>query len=209
MVKIKICGNTTWEDTIAAVEAGADAVGFVFYKDSPRAISPKTAAAIIARLPPLAVPVGVFVDEEVEVVRRIMDECGLRLAQLHGNESPAYCLGLGRPVVKAIRVKERKDLDRMDDYQVTSFLLDTFVRNVPGGTGLSFDWSLLEAAKPRGPIILAGGLTAENVAEAVRRLHPYGVDVSSGVEASPGKKDHVKLRSFIAAARAADSGLSS
>jgi phosphoribosylanthranilate isomerase len=201
MVKVKICGNTTLDDTIAAVQAGADAVGFVFYPKSPRAVEPKAAAAIIERLPPFVTPVGVFVNEDLAVVRRIMEQCRIPLAQLHGDETPQYCLDLGRPVIKAIRVKDQRDLERMALYQVTGFVLDAFVEGVPGGTGVAVDWDLAADAQVLGPVILAGGLNSGNVVEAIRRVRPYGVDVSSGVEVSPGVKDHEKLRAFISNAK--------
>jgi phosphoribosylanthranilate isomerase len=201
MVKVKICGNTNLDDTMAAVQAGADAVGFVFYKKSPRAVEPKAAAEIISRLPPFVVPVGVFVNEELGTVRRILEDCNIPLAQLHGDESPQYCAELGRSVIKAIRLRDRGDLERMTLYQVAGFVLDAFVEGVPGGTGVTIDWDLASEAQVMGPIILAGGLTPDNVLEAVRQARPYGVDVSSGVEASPGRKDHAKIRAFIANAK--------
>jgi len=201
MVKVKICGNTNLDDTMAAVQAGADAVGFVFYKKSPRAVEPKMAAEIISRVPPFVVPVGVFVNEELGTVRRILKDCNIPLAQLHGDESPQYCAELGRSVIKAIRLRDRGDLERMTSYQVAGFVLDAFVEGVPGGTGVTIDWDLAGEAQVVGPIILAGGLTPDNVLEAVRQARPYGVDVSSGVEASPGRKDHVKVRAFIANAK--------
>lgn len=201
MIRVKICGITNLDDALAAVEAGADALGFVFYAKSPRAVEPKGAAEIISRLPPFVVPVGVFVNEEVNVVRRILDECHIPLAQLHGDESPAYSVELGRPVIKAIRVRDRRDLDGMAAYQVAGFLLDAFVDGMPGGTGRTIDWELAAQAQMLSPIILAGGLTPGNVAEAVKQARPYGVDVTSGVEASPGMKDHAKVRAFIANAK--------
>lgn len=201
MVKVKICGNTNLDDAMAAVQAGADAVGFVFYAKSPRAVDPKTAAEIISRLPPFVAPVGVFVNEELTVVRRIMEVCNIPLAQLHGDESPQYCAELGRSVIKAIRVRDSRDLERMAAYQVSGFVLDAFVEGNPGGTGVTIDWDLAAQAQMLGPIILAGGLTPDNVLEAVRQVRPYAVDVTSGVEASPGKKDHAKVRAFITNAK--------
>ena len=189
MVKVKICGNTNLNDAMAAVQAGADALGFVFYAKSPRAVDPKAAAEIISRLPPFVVPVGVFVNEEIGTVRRIMKDCHIPLAQLHGDESPDYCADLGCSVLKAIRVRDRRDLERMTAYQVGGFVLDALVEGKPGGTGVTIDWDL------------AGGLTPDNVLEAVRQVRPYAVDVTSGVEASPGKKDHAKVRAFIANAK--------
>ena len=202
MVQIKICGMTNMDDALAAVDAGADTLGFVFYPESTRAVSRKTAAAIIARLPNSITPVGVFVDEDLNVVRETMTECGLRIAQLHGSESAAYCSRLGRTVIKAIRLRNASDLDAMTEYEVAAFLLDAFVAGVPGGTGTCVDWQLVSPITRRHRIILAGGLSAENVGEAVRRVRPQGVDVSSGVELSPGRKDHAKLTAFVAAARA-------
>jgi phosphoribosylanthranilate isomerase len=201
MVKVKICGNTNLDDTMAAVQAGADAVGFVFYAKSPRAVDPKTAAEIISRLPPFVVTVGVFVNEDLTVVRSIMEECNIPLAQLHGDESPQYCAELGRSVIKAIRVRDSRDLERMTAYQVSGFVLDAFVEGKPGGTGVPIDWDLAAQAQMLGPIILAGGLTPDNVLAAVRQVRPYAVDVTSGVEASPGKKDHAKVRAFIVNAK--------
>lgn len=197
MIRVKICGNVTLKDTMAAVEAGADAVGFVFHAGSPRVVSPKAVAAIVSHLPPLVAPVGVFVNETPDVVRRIMSECGLAYAQLHGDESPQYCAELLVPVLKGIRVRSREDVSVLAPYRVKAILLDAYVEGVAGGTGATFDWDLAVAAKARGPIILAGGLTPDNVVEAISRVQPYGVDVSSGVEAAPGVKDHAKIRAFI------------
>jgi len=197
MIRVKICGNVTLKDTMAAVEAGADAVGFVFYAKSPRVVSPKAVAAIVSHLPPLVTPVGVFVNENPDVVRQLMSDCGLALAQLHGEESPQYCAELRQPVIKGIRVRSREDLALLSSYRVKAILLDAYVEGVVGGTGTTFDWSLAVEAKAWGPIILAGGLTPENVVEAVSRVQPYGVDVSSGVESAPGVKDPAKVRTFV------------
>jgi phosphoribosylanthranilate isomerase len=207
MVKIKICGMTNMDDALAAVDAGADALGFVFYRESARAVSRKTAAAIIARLPESVMPVGVFVDEDLNIVRETMTECGLRVAQLHGAESADYCAVLGRSVIKAIRPRNSSDLETMAAYTVGAFLLDAFVPGIPGGTGTCVDWQLVGPITRRYYIILAGGLTAENVREAIRRLRPQGVDVSSGVEFSPGRKDHAKVTAFVTAAREAFANL--
>jgi phosphoribosylanthranilate isomerase len=203
MIKIKICGITNLDDALTAVEAGADAVGFVFHRESPRVVSRKAAATIIAGLPVSVTPVGVFVDEDINIVRETMDECGLRLAQLHGTESADYCVALGRPVIKAIRLQNLPDQDAMARYQVGAFLLDAFVVGIPGGTGTCADWDLATAIRWSRPLILAGGLTPENVGKAIRLIRPYGVDVSSGVEVRPGKKDDVKIRAFVAAAKVA------
>src|SRR5207237_713503 len=202
MVKVKICGNVTLKDTMAAVEAGADAVGFVFYAKSPRFVSPKAVAAIVSHLPPLVTPVGLFVNEKPDVVRQIASDCGIHLVQLHGDESPQYCDDLRLPVLKAIRVRAREYVAHLSSYRVMGILLDAYVEDVIGGTGITFDWNLADEARAwGGPIVLAGGLTPENVAEAVSRVRPYAVDVSSGVETAPGVKDHAKVRAFIARAK--------
>lgn len=205
MVKVKICGLTNAEDAAVAVEAGADAVGFVFHKQSPRCAEAAVVKAIVKTLPPFVLPIGVFVNEDSKVVRDVMDGCGLVLAQLHGDETAAYCEALGRPVLKAIRLKDRRSFLALAEFQgragVRGFLLDAFSPEAYGGTGLVADWSLAGEAASAATILLAGGLTPENVADAINRVHPYGVDVSSGVEASPGKKHHEKMRAFVQAVR--------
>lgn len=204
-VKVKICGITNAEDAAAAVESGADALGFVFYRKSPRAIDPARARAIIAMLPPLVTPVGVFVNEDLATVREMMDECGLVLAQLHGEESAAYCLDLRRPVLKALRVKDRRAFLALAEYRgragVKGFVLDAFSDEAHGGTGQLADWPLAAEIAKSATVLLAGGLTPDNVGQAITAVHPYGVDVSSGVERAPGQKDHEKMRAFVRAAR--------
>jgi phosphoribosylanthranilate isomerase len=208
-IKVKVCGITNAEDALAAVRAGADALGFIFYEKSPRYVVPAVAAAIIAELPPLVTPVGVFVNEGLATVRSIMDTCGLTLAQLHGDEQASYCRELSRPTMKALRLKDRASLLAMAEYQgrggVRGFVLDTFSELAYGGTGQVTDWSLAGEAAKSTPILLAGGLTPENVVEAIRTVHPYGVDVSSGVESAPGKKDHARISAFIDAVRVVSS----
>lgn len=205
MMKVKICGVTNAEDARAAVEAGADALGFVFYRESPRWVRADVVKAIVAALPPFVLPVGVFVNEEAETVREVMEQCGLALAQLQGEETAAYCEALGRPVLRAVRLGGPGDLLALAEYkgraQVRGFLVDAFSEREYGGTGQVADWRLAAEAAKSADILLAGGLTPENVQEAIRQVRPYGVDVSSGVEASPGKKDHAKVRSFIQSAR--------
>jgi phosphoribosylanthranilate isomerase len=204
-MKIKICGITNVEDADVAVKTGADALGFVMYRKSPRWVEPAVARSIIAGLPPFVLPVGVFVNEEAEKVRTLMDECGFGLAQLHGDESAAYCQNLGRPTLKALRLKDRGTFLALAEFQgranVRGFLIDTFSDQSYGGTGQTADWTLAQEVARSAPVILAGGLNPANVAEAIRMVRPYGVDVSSGVEKSPGKKDHHKLKAFIEAAR--------
>jgi len=203
--KVKICGITNAEDAAIAVSAGVDALGFVFYRKSPRYIEPPLAKRIIAALPPLITPVGVFVNEELKVVRDLMDGCGLALAQLHGDETAAYCQELGRPVLKAIRVKDRGSFLALAEFQgragVRGFIVDTYSQEAYGGTGQPMDWSLAAEASKAASILLAGGLTPDNVAQAIQAVRPYGVDVSSGVESIPGEKDPRKVRAFVQAVR--------
>lgn len=200
VVRSKICGITRVEDALAAVEAGADAIGLVFYGKSPRAVSVEQAAAILRALPPFATSVGLFVDMPRDELQQLLQHLPLDLLQFHGDESPADCEGHGRPYIKALRVRPGEDVSAvMAPYTgARGILLDTFVEGVPGGTGASFDWSLVpeRAAKP---IILAGGLDEGNVVAAIRQVRPYAVDVSGGVEASKGIKDADKIRAFVRA----------
>lgn len=204
-MKIKICGITNVEDAEVAVRAGADALGFVMYRKSPRFVEPAMARAIVAGLPPFVLPVGVFVNEEAERVRALMDECGFALAQLHGDESAQYCQNLGRLALKAIRLKDRGGFLALAEFHgranVRGFLIDAFSDHAYGGTGKTVDWTLAQEAARSAPIILAGGLNPGNVAQAVQIVRPYGVDVSSGVEQCPGKKDPDKVKAFIQAVR--------
>jgi phosphoribosylanthranilate isomerase len=195
--KVKICGMTQLKDALFAIEQGADAVGFIFYKKSPRAVTMKTVREIIVKLPPLVDTVGIFVNESADRVNKIADYCRLDLVQLHGEESPAFCRKIRRRVVKAFRVKDLQSIKQLEKYPVSGFLLDTFSDNLHGGTGKTFDWNLALPAKKIGPVILAGGLTPHNIGQAVRQVSPYGVDVCSGVEKSPGIKDFEKVRAFL------------
>ena len=203
-VRSKICGITRIEDALAAVEAGADAIGFVFYAKSPRAVNVQQARAIIRALPPFVTTVGLFVNASRCELGEILDAVPLDLLQFHGDESAEACEEWRRPYIKALRVKAGDDIAAaVAAYPGASgVLLDTYVEGVPGGTGEAFDWSLIPPDLSK-PLILAGGLTPENVAAAVARVRPYAVDVSGGVEASKGIKDHAKIRAFIAAARKA------
>ena len=204
VVRSKICGITRVEDALAAAAAGADAIGLVFYPQSPRAVSLDQARAIIAALPPFVTTVGLFVDAGRDEVNALLDALPLDLLQFHGDESPAQCEGYRRPYIKALRVRPGEDLAaRSREYSTASgILLDTFVAGVPGGTGEAFDWSLVPAELDR-PIILAGGLSAGNVAAAIRQVRPFAVDVSGGVEASKGIKDGDKIRAFLREVRGA------
>jgi len=196
-IKVKICGMTQLKDALFAVEQGVDAVGFIFYKKSPRAVTMKTVREIIKKLPPLVETVGVFVNESAERVNKMADYCGLDLVQLHGEESPAFCRKIRRRVIKAFRVKDLQSIKQLEKFPVSGFLLDTFSDDLHGGTGKKFDWNLALPAKKMGPVILAGGLTSRNILQAVRQVRPYGVDVCSGVEKSPGIKDLEKVRAFL------------
>ncbi len=202
-VKVKICGVTNFEDASAAVEAGADALGFMFYESSPRNVPVKVAADIIRQLPPFVAKVGVFVNATEETVRRAIGECGIDTLQFHGNETPEFCRKFSPlKIYKAFRMENLESLRALPGYRTDAWLLDSFVAGKPGGTGAKFNWDLAVESKKLGrPIILAGGLTPENVADAVRKVRPFAVDVSSGVEASPGRKDHAKLQRFIAAVK--------
>jgi len=202
-LRIKVCGITSLDDALAAVDSGADALGFVFYAKSPRRVTPEEAGEIIRRLPPLVTTVGVFVDEPAERVNEILRTARLDAAQLHGDETPGECRRVEARVIKALRVRGPGVIERMAGYDVAAFLLDAFREDAPGGTGETFDWAIAERAVGRGRVILSGGLTPDNVAGAVRRVRPYGVDVSSGVELAPGRKDPERVRRFIEEARAA------
>lgn len=201
---VKICGITNEADGMAAAEAGADALGFMFYEKSPRHVPLKSAVEISGKLPPFVIKVGVFVNAPEEAVLRAVTECGLNIVQFHGDETPEYCARFPVMTIKAFRMKDADSLKPLGEYQTDAWLLDAHVRDKPGGTGETFNWDLaVEAQKLGRPIFLAGGLTPENVADAVRRVRPYAVDVSSGVESAPGKKDHQKVRAFILAAKSA------
>jgi phosphoribosylanthranilate isomerase len=203
-VKVKICGITSLEDASSAADAGADALGFIFHEPSPRFISLEAAASIAQTLPLHIIRVGVFVDARKELVLQAIAGCGLNLLQFHGNESPDYCLQFGLMSMKAFRIRDAASLKVLADYPTDAWLLDSHVADKLGGTGETFNWELARQARLLGrPIFLAGGLTPRNVADAVRQVQPYAVDVSSGVESSPGKKDPEKVRAFIKAAKAA------
>lgn len=202
MLRIKICGLTNLEDALAAIDAGADAIGFVFAR-SDRRMEPEQVRKITEQLPPLVVKAGVFMNLNAKDIRKIMAACHLDLAQLHGEESPALCKELFPQAIKAFKVKDRTVLAQLPDYKASAFLLDTYSPAVHGGSGATFDWNIATEATAYGRLILSGGLTPTNVAEAIKKVRPFAVDVCSGVEESPGKKDPAKIRAFIRAARAA------
>ena len=201
-VRVKICGITSIEDATAAVEAGADALGFMFYEPSPRYLTAERAGAIIRELPTHVAKVGVFVDADAQSIRNTADTAGLDTLQFHGDESPEFCSKFEQHTIKAFRVKDEESLGQLPDYETDAWLLDSYVKGVPGGTGEKFNWNLAVEAKHLGkPILLAGGLTPENAAEAVSQVAPFGLDISSGVEISPGKKDAEKVTQLIANAK--------
>ena len=197
MVRVKICGITNIDDALHAAGCGADALGLVFYEKSPRCLTPEAARGIVAELPPFVTTVGLFVNEAPRRVREVADFCGLDVLQLHGDEGPGECLYPPRRVIKALRVRDEASLAEAADYFVSALLLDAWVPGSYGGTGRTFNWELAARAAREARVILAGGLTPENVTEAVRAVRPYGVDVSSGVEAAPGKKDPAKVEAFV------------
>ena len=207
MIPVKICGITSADDARAAVGAGADALGFMFYEPSPRCVTPEQAAAIIAKLPTHEAKVGVFVDADEAAVRTTAAMAGLDTLQFHGSEPPEFCARFELRTIKAFRVKDSGSLAQLPDYETDAWLLDSYVQGVPGGTGERFNWDLAVEAKRLGrPILLAGGLTPENVGAAAGQVTPYGLDVSSGVEAAPGRKDAAKVAAFIASARGTSTG---
>jgi len=200
--KIKICGITNLADAQIAVAAGADAAGFIFYEKSPRFVSVETAAEISRQLPPHVLRVGVFVNASEEFIFGAISAAGLTMLQFHGDEPPEFCAQFGVMSMKAFRIRDTESLKKIPKYQTDAYLLDAFSPSAYGGTGETFNWNLAAEAKKFGkPVFISGGLTPENVANAIRTTNPFGVDVSSGVESSPGKKDPAKIRAFVAAVR--------
>ncbi|MBF0421930.1 MAG: phosphoribosylanthranilate isomerase [Magnetococcales bacterium] len=203
-VRIKVCGITRREDAWAAIDAGVDALGLVFYSRSPRSVSIAQARGISRHLPPFVQLIGLFVNEKVEVIQTISREVGLDGVQLHGEESPEFCRMVPGRIIKALRVAAADDMVMAQRYQVSAILYDSKVSGVQGGSGCSFDWSLLQHHPEGCPLILAGGLNPGNVAGAMAQVRPYAVDVSSGVESSPGIKNRDLIRQFV---RAVQEGL--
>ncbi len=202
MVRIKICGITNIEDALFSVERGAHALGFVFYKNSKRYIDAESTHGIISRLPPFVTTVGVFVNEDMETIRKIKGITGIDLVQLHGDETPAFCNDLGMNYIKACRVSDRSKLDEIGYYNTNLILLDSHSKDGYGGTGEVFDWDLIKEVNFKNKrIILSGGLNPFNVKEAVGKIRPDAVDVSSGVESKPGRKDREKIKKFIEAVK--------
>jgi phosphoribosylanthranilate isomerase len=196
--RVKICGITREEDAGTAVAAGCDAIGLVFYRPSPRYVSPEKAARIVAGLPPFISVVGLFVDAEPDEILQVIQQVRLDLLQFHGNETPDDCERFGMPYMKAIRVKPDTNLLQYAEQfkHAQALLLDAFIEGVPGGTGQVFDWKIIPKTLPL-PVVLAGGLSPDNVGEAVRQVQPYAVDVSGGVELNKGIKDAAKIAAFM------------
>jgi phosphoribosylanthranilate isomerase len=196
-VRVKICGITSVEDGLHAARCGADALGFVFYDRSPRCIAPEEAGEIVRRLPPFVSTVGLFVNEEPARIERIAQMCSLDMIQMHGDEEPGQCRIAGRRVIKALRLRESSSLPMVERFSDCAVLLDAWVPNSYGGTGQCCNWDLAADAARVRSVILAGGLNPDNVGEAISVVHPFAVDVSSGVESAPGKKDPLKVEAFI------------
>jgi len=201
-LKVKICGITNIEDALAAVDYGADALGFVFFPESPRYVSPQTAREITSFLPPFVTTIGVFVNEEEPKIKETMEYTGMNVLQLHGDEPPDMC-SVWHRVIRALRVKDLIDLKPLAACRVSAYLLDTYSSEQFGGTGQIFNWDIAVEAKRYGHIILSGGLNPDNIEKAIKWVRPYAVDVSSGIEAGKGKKNLKKMRLFIDRARAA------
>lgn len=205
MTEIKICGITSPEDALAAVKCGVDALGFIFYKKSPRYISPEKAKEIIESLPDSIAKVGVFVNHDVFEVKRIMDFCRLNLLQLHGNESPAYCRRFASSgVIKAFSPELGDHLEKLTQYSVKAVLIDAHDPKRYGGTGKTSDWELAARISRIRPLILSGGLNRDNIRDAIKAVSPHAVDINSGVEVSPGRKDHHKIFEMVEIVRATE-----
>ena len=197
MIHVKICGITSFNDAIMVANYGASALGFIFYEKSPRYINPKILKTWIANLPSSVKKVGVFVNKDVDKVNKIAEELNLGMVQLHGDESPEYCNQMIKPVIKVFRVNNKFDSIMLNNYQVATFLFDTYNKENYGGTGEPFDWQSILQLDTEIPVILSGGLNADNVLEGIEVVKPSAVDVNSGVEAAPGKKDEEKIKDLF------------
>lgn len=205
MTRVKICGITNLDDALTCLDAGADALGFIFVEGTPRYVTPDQVAAIVRRLPPFVTPVGIFWDHPAGHVKAVAEACGLRALQFHGEERAEDLTGYALPVIKTIKVGREADLARMAPYrgQVAAFLLDSAARWSEGEPRPPIEWELARQAAGVGPIVLSAGLTPDNVARAIGIARPYAVDVNSGVETRPGRKDPDRVRRFVAEARRA------
>jgi len=195
-MKVKICGTTNLENAMLSVELGADMLGFIFYDKSKRCVDYKVAESIIRQLPDSVLKVGVFVNSTIEEVNSVADKIGLSAVQLHGDETPSYTIQIERPVIKGFRIDNNFDFALLNRYENCTFLLDNFSKEEYGGTGKSFDWSLIPE-ELKNKIILAGGVSSKNIEEIFVNIKPYAVDLVSSVEKSPGKKDEEKLKEFF------------
>jgi phosphoribosylanthranilate isomerase len=204
MTKVKICGITNFEDAAKSLDCGADALGFIIYQKSKRYIKPSEALKIIKELPPFVTKVAVFVDSPFRHITKITNELCINTIQLHGNETPDFCSKFRHTVIKALRIKDSVDRQQVDSFPTQAILFDTFSDAEYGGTGKSFDWKVLKRLNTDKKIILSGGLNPDNIEQAIRTVRPYAVDVSSGVEKSPGIKDHKKIKNLIEAVKNAD-----
>jgi len=200
--RVKVCGITNIEDALAAAHAGADAIGLVFYAKSPRAVTAEQAAKIIAALPPFVTTVALFVDAPVEDVQQVLQQVPIDLLQFHGDESPEFCVSFQRPYIKALRMQPGIDITQQANMHRSALgiLLDAWVPGVPGGTGQTFNWNDIPSLAQ--PLVLAGGLTPDNVQQAITQVNPWAVDVSGGLEMSKGRKDHAKVQAFMQAVNA-------
>ena len=208
MTQVKICGITNTQDALVAAQCGASALGFIFYPPSPRYIKPEEAKKIISVLPDKLIKVGVFVNEKPKNVKKIMEYCPLDMIQLHGDETPEYCRQFRASIIiKAVELKNRNDLKRVLDYDVAAILVDSRHAGLYGGTGKKSNWELACGVKNKKTLILSGGLNEENIAEALKTVAPAALDICSGVESSPGKKDHKKLAHIFDIIRASDTTL--
>src|SRR4030042_2254125 len=205
MIRVKICGITNIGDAYWAVESGADALGFIFYPKSQRVITPERAKEILQKIPSSIGRVGVFVNQEIHAVKEIVSFCGLRLIQLHGDESLQYCARFPRSIlIKAVSLCAEEEVQRLENYPVKAILVDAHEPGRYGGTGKNSDWALALKVKKNHPLILAGGLNKENIKRAIETVRPCALDINSGVETSPGKKDPYKIREIMETVRATD-----
>ena len=199
-MKIKICGITNKDDALNAIALNVDAIGFIFYANSPRSITKEKLEEFIIDIPPFVTTIGVFVNEDIDVIKETTERCQLNAIQLHGNESPKTCLSLQHQIIKAIPVKESNDLNKIPQYKgsANAILLDTKAENIHGGTGKTFDWGLaIEAKQFDTPLILSGGINEHNIEKAIKMVNPYAIHLSSGVEIEPGIKDYNKMNTII------------
>tara|TARA_Y100001936_G_C16018323_1_gene637883 strand:- start:319 stop:954 length:636 start_codon:yes stop_codon:yes gene_type:complete len=196
MIPFKICGITNINDAFAAIENKASAIGFIFVKDSPREISFETAKIISKKIGNNISKIGVFVNQDKEIIEKAVKSIPLNMIQLHGDENPSFCNSFTIPVIKAIQIKNHESINKAKKYNVNAILFDTYKKDIRGGTGNTFDWKILSSQKYDKPIILSGGLNKKNILKAINHVNPVAIDVNSGVEESPGKKSHLKIKNF-------------